>query len=182
MDHIIEVFILALSVSLDAFILGISYGIRGTAVPWGSRLIIGGMSGLVMGLGIFAGRQMSRILSSGQMRWAGALLLMGMGIWYMASSLLKKGEELDLDGSRHLDRKEALLLGLVLSVDGSAVGIGSAMLNMNGLLLILLVCVCQIGLLQAGLAAGRKRQCTGLKMGTVSGLLFILIGLWRLAF
>ena len=121
MDHIIEVFILALSVSLDAFILGISYGIRGTAVPWGSRLIIGGISGLVMGLGIFAGRQMSRVLSSGQMRWAGALLLMGMGIWYMVSSLLKKGEELDLDGSRHLDRKEALLRGLVLSVDGSAV-------------------------------------------------------------
>lgn len=69
--------------------------------------------------------------------------------------ILKNPQVGDLDRSGVIDTKESLLLGLALSIDAIGVGIGSALSGLSSWQIPLVIGLCQLFFLSAGLFAGK---------------------------
>lgn len=184
-----SIFLIAISLSLDAFGVGITYGIRKVRIPLVSKLVICIMSVLYSGLALIAGKAIYGILPPAASRITGAAILTSMGAFIILQAVLKKGEstvekscaeekktlleiavkslgitiqvirnpdEGDIDRSGTIDIREALLLGLALSVDAIGVGIGSALAGIGSLLIPFAAGVFQMLLLYAGTRLGTR--------------------------
>lgn len=87
----------------------------------------------------------------------------------------------DLDDSKLIDAKEALFLGLAMSLDSFGIGIGSSMLGINSTLFPALVGIMQLLFLSIGNILGRKLHRLNFLpeniWSIISGLLLITIGI-----
>ena len=92
----------------------------------------------------------------------------------------------DLDGSKQIDSKEALYLGLALSIDSICVGIGSSILGFTSILFPILVAVFQLIFLSFGNRVGKRiagsSRIPESTWNVISGVLLIIIGISRLFF
>lgn len=80
---------LAISLSLDSFGVGISYGIRKVDIPLVSKLIICLFSIIYSGIAIVMGGFLYTALPPAVSRIAGVTILSGMGIYILLQALLK---------------------------------------------------------------------------------------------
>lgn len=92
----------------------------------------------------------------------------------------------DLDNSNIIDSKEALYLGIALSLDSFGVGIGSGVLGLNFIIFPIIVSLFQLIFLSLGSFWGKKIRNIS-KMpeniwSLLSGFLLILIGLSKFIF
>ena len=151
---IFSIIVLAISLSLDAFGVGIVYGVKQIKIPLPSKLIICFFSILYAGIALVIGKSLSGILSPILAKLVGITILGLMGVWIIIQAILKEKTsnstdetlwqvaikslgitiqvirnpmEFDVDKSGAIDTPESLLLGLALSVDAIGVGIGSAL-------------------------------------------------------
>ncbi|HBF37870.1 MAG TPA: sporulation membrane protein YtaF [Firmicutes bacterium] len=151
---IFSLIVLSISLSLDAFGVGLVYGLKKIKIPLSSKLVICLFSIIYAGLAIIVGKAFSYILPTIFARILGITILSLMGIWIIIQALLKDAAEksadptlweiaikslgitiqvirnpmeFDVDKSGAIDTPESLLLGLALSVDAIGVGIGSAL-------------------------------------------------------
>lgn len=88
--------VLALSVSIDSFGIGITYGIRNTKIFRTAKVILFAISILVTSLSINLGACLSNVFSESFTKWIGSCFLILMGLWiiYQALNTKKdKGEE-----------------------------------------------------------------------------------------
>lgn len=183
------IIILAVSLSLDALAVGISYGIRRIRIPLFPKIVICFFSMAYSGASLALGSTISRFLPHAISKYAGVGILGAMGIWVIIQALLNGHEnkknpfEGDLDGSGVIDPAEALLLGFALSIDAIGVGIGSGMAGMRSLLIPAAVGVFQLVFLYSGsLIGGKFAVSTILGRKTLSllpGLLLLSIALAR---
>ena len=87
----------------------------------------------------------------------------------------------DQDFSRHIDRKEALLLGFALSLNNVVNGVAAGIAGLSPLLVTILVCIFSVLTIWAGVSAGYRfgvlvpGRCTGV----VSGILLVFIGIYQ---
>lgn len=184
-----SILLIAVSLSLDAFGAGITYGMRKIRIPFFSKLIICFMSVLYSGLSISLGKAVNSLLPPQTAKIAGTLILGLMGLWIILQALFEKGEgnskksepkeektlfrfavkslgitiqvirnpaEGDIDRSGVIDKREALLLGLALSVDAIGAGIGSALAGLGSLWISVATGIFQMLLLSAGGHFGKK--------------------------
>lgn len=89
----ITYFILALSVSIDSFGIGITYGIRNTKIFRTAKVILFAISILVTSLSINLGACLSNMFSETFTKWIGACFLILMGLWIIYQALNTKKEE-----------------------------------------------------------------------------------------
>lgn len=89
----ITYFILALSVSIDSFGIGITYGIRNTKIFKVAKVILFSISILVTSLSIHLGSFLSNVFSETFTKWIGACFLILMGLWIIYQALNTKKEE-----------------------------------------------------------------------------------------
>lgn len=89
----ITYFILALSVSIDSFGIGITYGIRNTKIFKVAKVILFSISILVTSLSIHLGSFLSNLFSETFTKWIGACFLILMGLWIIYQALNTKKEE-----------------------------------------------------------------------------------------
>lgn len=89
----ITYFILALSVSIDSFGIGITYGIRNTKIFRTAKVILFAISILVTSLSINLGACLSNVFSETFTKWIGACFLILMGLWIIYQALNTKKEE-----------------------------------------------------------------------------------------
>jgi putative sporulation protein YtaF len=82
-----SLFVLSFAVSLDGFGVGITYGIRKIRIPVKSVAIIACCSGVVILLSLLAGTWLTRWLPGGGGAAAGAVILIGIGIWALMQFL-----------------------------------------------------------------------------------------------
>ena len=92
----------------------------------------------------------------------------------------------DLDNSKKIDAKEALFLGIALSLDSLCVGIGSSFIGFNSLMFPIFVATFQLFFLSLGSFIGKKISSTS-KLpkqiwNLISGVLLILIGISKFIF
>ncbi len=203
--------LLSLSSNLDNVGVGVAYGIRRIRVPFSSNLIIALITGTGTLAAILAGHTIGSFLQPRVAGLAGGSLLIGLGTWVvfqeshavpqrqavarvemnggvqdasLASrvlALLDNPFSADQDFSRHIDRREALLLGVALSLNNVVNGVAAGIAGLDPMRVTILVCIFSVLTIWAGMGAGIRfgARVAGRSTGVVSGLLLIFIGIYQ---
>lgn len=204
--------LLALSSNLDNVGVGVAYGIRRVCVPFASNLVIALITGISSLAAMLAGKTIGSYLEPRVAHFLGGALLIGLGIWVAfqesravaqhefpqtaqmnrktagssvigrIGTILDNPFSVDKDSSRHIDRKEALLLGFALSLNNVVNGVAAGIAGLDPLLVTILVCIFSILTIWVGMSAGNRfgSRVAGRFTGVVSGLLLISLGLYQL--
>ena len=183
--NFIAAVLLAISLSMDALGIGLSYGLRTVAIAYWSKVIISLISLLFMALAIAIGNVITLILSEFLSKLIGAGMLLLLGVTVIIQTLRKNkktprnkqskkekvwsikafGYCINITRQTSYDKtyskssvnvQEALYLGVALSIDSFGVGISSAIAGLNHILIPVLVGICQFLFLSIGLFCGRK--------------------------
>lgn len=98
--------------------------------------------------------------------------------------IIKNPNSSDFDKSNIIDSKEALFLGLALSLDSFCIGIGLSMINTFSLIFPLLISCFQLFFLSLGNYLGKKlysfNKLPDNIWSIISGILLIIIGFWKI--
>ena len=179
----LAILILAVSVSIDSFGIGITYGIRNTTINKLSSFALFIISFLFSGFSILVGNVIFSIISEHIVKLISVILLIGMGLWIILETI-KNPIILDINKSNTIELNEAIYLAIALSIDSFCVGISSASFGIFGLLYPFLVPVFQLFLLNFGIILGKKitkihfLNYIPLKFwNMISGILLIAIGI-----
>lgn len=180
---IIKCILLALSASIDALALGITYGIKKTKMSKLGNLIIFITLFCLSGISVFIGHYISILFSPVVSALLGSSLLIFLGIY----NILKEKDNntnFDTDGSNYIDEKEALVLGLAVAIDASCVSLGSGMIGIGSLFLPFLMAAFHTFFVNCGnlVASNITRRFTipPKLLSNISGVILIFIGLIRL--
>ena len=213
---LINSLILALSSSIDSLGIGITYGIKNTKIAYMGKVGLFAISFSISILAVWFGDVMKNIFSDFTTKLMGNIILIAMGgfICFQAihkkeikNKTNKKDEKIyhffidflgitikiiknpsssDLDSSNSIDSKEALFLGVALSLDCFCIGMGGSMIGVSPLLFPLFISIFQLVFLNMGHILGKKLyQLSDLPDNTwsvISGILLVFIGLLRFVF
>ena len=137
--------LLAFSLSLDALGIGLSYGLRSIRFRPSALLLLTIEAFLMMELFLFAGRRLAAVFPTHLAERFSPMLLLFFGVWLclqgMGQGKRKETSPLhspslcDKNASSLIEPQEALLLGLLLSVDSFAIGLSAAAGGINVTLL-----------------------------------------------
>lgn len=203
--------LLSLSSNLDNAGVGIAYGIRRMHVPFSSNLLIALITSAGTLAAMLAGKSISRFMGPGLANFVGGALLIGLGGWAVfqeywqlqcglpttspAASrpvssenflvrmrlILTNPFSVDEDFSRHIDKREALVLGVALSMNNLVNGVAAGIAGMEPALVTTLVFTLSILMLWGGISAGYRfgARVPSRYTGVVSGVLLISIGVYE---
>ncbi|NLJ78608.1 MAG: sporulation membrane protein YtaF, partial [Tissierellia bacterium] len=154
-----ETFLIVFTLSLDAFVASIAYGINKIRMPFKSMVIIDIVCTSLLAISIFLGTLISKILPQNSTSLISFSILFLLGIYYLLEGAIKSYikntlvldknfrfklfdiwfvitiymDEIkaDFDNSKTLNLKEALYLGIALSLDSLAIGFGFSLRRIN---------------------------------------------------
>lgn len=182
----LAILILAISVSIDSFGIGITYGIRNTAIGKLSGATLFIISLIFSGVSVLVGNVIFSIIPENIVKFISVILLICMGIWIILETI-KNPIILDLNKSNTIELNEAIYLAIALSIDSVCVGISSSSFGIYGLLYPILVPIFQLLFLNFGIILGKKFTTmrnfkhVPLKLWNIlSGILLISIGIFRI--
>ena len=171
--------LLSLCVSIDSLGIGITYGVRNTRISFISKFILFIISILLTSISVFLGNSLSLFLTDNITKIIGFLILEGMGIWIIAQAL-KDNLSFDLDNSQNIDFKEAIFLGIALSLDSIGIGIGSGAFGLSFIIFPILVASFQFIFLSTGKLLGiyikNISNIPNNIWNIIAGILVIIIG------
>lgn len=205
----LESLLLVSSLCIDSFVASIAYGTSKIRIPFISKIIINLVCTLTLACSLLIGSLVKSFLPNNIPMILGFLLLMALGIYRLFESIFKSyitiysksdipltfklfdfqfvlqvyANEIkaDFDNSKSLNIKESFYLGLALSLDSLAVGIGSSLCNVNYAEVILLCFVIGLILISIGAFLGKKFvQKIDLDLSWLSGALLILLAILRI--
>ena len=175
--------LLALSVSIDSLGIGISYGLKNTKVNSLSNITLFAISFCITCGSIFLGHYISALFSPTFSTILGSSFLIILGIYNIYKSLNRPLVNYDTDNSNNIDAKEAIFLGLALSIDSACVGIGSGIIGINDIILPLLVASFQLIFINCGnWIANSIIKYVNISERTLaifSSIILILVGIFR---
>ena len=175
---------LALSASIDALGLGITYGIKKTKMSRPGNIIIFTTLFCLSGLSVFIGHYISVLFSPTVSAILGSSLLILLGIYNIYKSQNNTSTNFDTDGSNNIDAKEAFVLGIAVAIDASCVSLGSGMIGIGGFVLPFLMAVFHTFFVNCGnLVANniaKKFTISSELLSILSGIILIFIGSVRL--
>lgn len=149
------VILLAISLSVDALGIGLSYRLRNIKIIPMSKLVICMVSTIVMWVSVVIGDILLKYIPIGMSKAIGCLMLFILGLWIIVHGLLNIGDpsdnplDCDVDNSEHLDLTESIYLAIALSIDSFVAGISAAISGLNiiiipiatGLFQLLFLCI-----------------------------------------
>lgn len=91
--NIAGLFLLALSLSMDALGVGVTYGMGKIKIKYHARLIIFSLSFLFTAASVFLGARLSEILPGHSAKFVGVIMLILLGIYIIYNSMVKGGKE-----------------------------------------------------------------------------------------
>ena len=174
---IIELFILAVGLSMDAFAVSICKGLTvGKVKPIHSitaGIYFGGFQALMPTIGYLLGIKFQAMINEID-HWVAFVLLVIIGLNMIKES--RSNEEENLDAS--FDFKTMLPLAVATSIDAFAVGITFALLNMSLLLPCTIIGIVAFIFSISGIFIGKKLgNYFGDKFEIIGGVVLILIGI-----
>lgn len=205
----LESLLLVSSLCIDSFVASIAYGTSKIHIPFISKIIINLVCTLTLACSLLIGSLVKSFLPNNIPMVLGFLFLMALGIYRLFESIFKSyitkysksdtpltfklfdfqfvlqvyADEIkaDFDNSKSLNIKESFYLGLALSLDSLAVGIGSSLCNINYTEVIILCFVIGLTLISIGAFLGKKfAQKINLDLSWLSGALLILLAILRI--
>ncbi|WP_158080423.1 sporulation membrane protein YtaF [Alkalithermobacter paradoxus] len=212
MIKIITSFLIALAICIDTFAIGLSYGIKDIKIPKLSLVIINVITVVILYISISLGELVGNLFSNDIASIISFIMLFGLGSFFIVKGyfedLIKKKEECgdkeitkirlsrleiviaiavdhtkaDMNVSGDIDFKEAIYLGIALSLDSLGVGFGSAIAKINSLQVILFAFILNLIAVTTGLYLGKKiKSCNkNFKTCFISGGILILLGISKL--
>ncbi len=206
---IVEAFLLASSLSMDAFVASFAYGSNKIKIPFKSVQIINIICSSILGLSLLIGTIVKDFLPH-QLTTAicfSILFIIGMIklLDSFTKSLIRKHnnlkkeikfsmfnfkfilnlyanpEEADVDCSKTISCTEAASLAIALSLDGVAVGFGAALGNANALVIFLVSLFTDTALVVLGSYIGNKiANKFTINITWLSGFVLIVMALLKL--
>lgn len=178
----INALILAISSSIDSLGIGITYGLKKTKLSKLDKIILFIISLIITSFSGIIGSGLKNILSTNVCEFIGSSILICMGIFIIIQTNDKE-LSFDFDNSNDINYKEALLLGLALSLDSLCIGICGSTIGINIYIFSIFVAILQYLFLSLGNYLGI--HLINLKFfpqsiwTKISGVLLILIGLFK---
>ena len=174
---IIEIIILAVSLSMDAFAVALCKGLALKKASIKSCLVVGAWFGTFQGLmpliGYLLGSTFADKITSID-HWIAFILLSIIGIGMIKESLGDEEESLN----DKVDFKTMVVLAIATSIDALAIGVTFAFLQVNIGLAGLMICAITFIISYFGVVFGNKfGDKFGSKAELVGGILLILMGL-----
>lgn len=182
--HWLTILLVGIASNLDNLGLAMAYGIKKTKIPLLSNIIIAFISMIITYIAVIAGGMLSEFFSQKMANFLGSLLLILIGLWTIFSKSLcntsfKKFERVDY---QIISCKEAIFLGLILSINCLASGLGIGANGISAFWTVLSIGIfslltigigCHCGLLLTKTFIGRYSK-------SISGCLLIFIGLYEM--
>lgn len=202
-----EVLLLVFALSLDAFVASIAYGTNNIKIPLVSVAIINIACSSILTISLFLGLIIKGLIPGNATSIISFLILMLLGIFYLFQSLIKayiikvsnlnkevrlKMADLiiniyvdetnaDFDNSKNLSPKEALYLGIALSLDSLAVGFGSSLGDINYIQVIFLSLCFGMVAIWLGMFIGKKIvEKSNINISWLSGVILIILAVMKL--
>jgi putative sporulation protein YtaF len=197
---------LAIATSLDSLGVGIAYGLSGTRVRPAAHVCISVIMMAITWAAVAGGNQFSRYLPDWLTHLLSASFFIGVGIWMLApmaqatwkrrknartvdpnqaptlTEVLSNPELADRNASRDIDVREALLLGVALSLNNIGGGLSAGMIHISPFGMASWSVFFNVLCLTGGHLVGKK--LSGIRLSSyaqiLSGLLMIAIGLYEL--
>lgn len=205
----LESLLLVSSLCIDSFVASIAYGTSKIHIPHISKIIINLVCTITLACSLLIGSILKSFLPSNLPVILGFFLLMLLGIYRLFESIFKSyiskysrsdkpltfkifdfkfilqvyADEIkaDFDNSKSLNIKESFYLGLALSLDSLAVGIGSSLCNVNYFEVLILCFIIGLISVSFGSFLGKKfAQRLNLNLSWLSGALLILLAILRI--
>lgn len=176
-------FLLAFVLSADSLGIGVAYGVKNIYVSRGIRLIIS-LASLILSaasalISYFA---ITVIFSPFISDVIGAIIFFILGIYMLISLNEPELSYGDTDRSMNIDRREAVCIGVAVSIDSFAAGLGLGR-NVSPWFPIAIFCM-QYVLLSAGILIGTKvkkiPKINEKYLTAIPGIILIILGLLRL--
>ena len=207
---LISSILLAISTSIDSFGIGITYGVKNTKISLPAILILIIISISITSLSLCFGNILLLLLPNFILYFLGSFLLILMGVFIIFQSIykpkkLKKKDSSkktyhffieslgltiqiikdpissDLDNSKNIDWKEALYLGIALSIDSFCIAISGTFLGINSFIFPIMVASFQIIFISFGKFVGKNfiklLNISDNMCSILSGILLIFIGI-----
>ena len=172
-----EAFLVASSLSLDAFAAGFAYGSKNVKIPIKSVQIINIICSAITLAALLAGAVIAPFLSVRTARIIAFGILFVIGVF----KLLERAEKSDVDELKSISSVEAAVLAFSLSIDGAAVGIGAALANVSVWAVFLFSLVTNTAMLSIGNITGKKAaKSVPFNMARISGVILIGIAVSKL--
>jgi len=174
----------AVAISVDAFVVGLTYGVKGIILPFRSTLIVSVTSGLTVFLSMLLGLFSTAIIDATFVNLIAVVLLTLMGLWRISTVWQKQNKhgsilasvlffcsrlplisymvnvmrepEKAAGDNEEVDNKEAWLLGLVLAFDSIGGGFAIAMAGLSLLMTPVMVTVVSCILIMTAIMIGEK--------------------------
>lgn len=131
--HWITIILIGIAANLDNLGIGLAYGVKNTKVPLTSNVTIAAMSMIVTYLSIMIGSTLIEFIAPNKAYFVGNLLLCIIGLYtiisykFSSTTSAENLEGIDKDRNNIISFREALVLGLILSINclGSGIAIGA---------------------------------------------------------
>lgn len=205
----LEIIILVIALSIDAFVASLAYGADRIKIPMRSAAALSSVSTLILLISMAGGSLISTFLPPQVTAILCFALLFLLGITRFCEGLIKdilkkhsnhlKGitfkfwdfhfildvymdnTKADKDQSKVLSIKEALSLGVVLSLDGIAAGFGSGLVEVHYLETLIIAFLVGVIAILVGSKVGEKiAETTKWDVAWLSGVTLILLAFMKL--
>ena len=185
---IIKYVLLALSASIDALSLGITYGIKKTKMSKTANIIIFTIVFVCSTIAILVGHFLSLLFSPTFSVLLGSSLLIMLGLYNIYKGLKKSTTfmNFDVDNSNYIDNKEAVALALAVAVDASCVSMGAGIIGYISFILPVFMAVFHTFFVNCGNFVAKnvveRLNVPSNVLSVFSGMLLVLIGVFRIVF
>jgi len=200
MRHFVYILLIALANNLDNVGARIAYSIRGIKITTYINIWISVITFIISMLAAYSGTVLSGLLSKQISSAISMMLLTAIGMWIIAEPYMKKSsngcenatlangksifqimlkpERADMDNSKHIDFKEATVLGIALSINNIGGGISAGMIGLNSFWVGLLSALISFIALWGGnyVTDYFNRWHMGNKATLMAGVVLIMIG------
>lgn len=195
----ITILAFAISSSIDNFGVGLSYGISKLEIGFLSNFIISVIAFTFSEIGIHAGQFLSTFFPGIVSKLIAALVLCIIGIRILFLTIPRKGEateegnifqkpeKADLDHSGNINLVEAIILGVVVSLNALTNGLSAGLMKLSPFAISLATAVFSYLAIWGGCVLGGK--IATIRIGSltiaqfsnvISGIILVLIGLHTL--
>lgn len=207
----ISTILIAIAICIDSFALGITYGIKKIKIPKLPILIINIITICVLGVSVLSGQIVRQFISHFTASLLSCIILVALGAFFMLEGYIKHvvannkdGIEqklfclhipklgiiidialdvtkADIDISGDIDIKEAIYIGIILSIDSLCAGFGYAMGDVNILYFLTIVFFINLASIMYGLLLGKKIENyrANLKTSLIPGIILITVGILK---
>ena len=185
---ILKYILLALSASIDALSLGITYGIKKTKMSKTGNIIIFIIVLVCSTIAILIGHFLSLLFSPTFSVLLGSSLLIMLGLSNIYKGFKNSNTlmNFDIDNSNYIDNKEAVALALAVAVDASCVSMGAGIIGYISFILPVFMAFFHTFFVNCGNFVAKsvveRLNVPSNVLSIFSGILLLLIGVFRIVF